>query len=478
MGISLKIERSWGRRLTAMLSGAAAVAMITGTAAANDAPAKIGAESLTGVAAIQRAAQTDSGAYDIVASLTTEVGPRLPGTPNDDAAVAWAIKTMTAMGLSNVHAEPVEMAGWSRGEEQASIVQPLPQPLAIAALGGSVGTLPGGLEAEIVRFATFADLQAAPVGSLRGRIAYVAQRMARTQDGSGYGDAVGMRVGGPAAAARAGAAALLIRSVGTDHHRSPHTGVTHYEEGVERIPAAALSTIDADQLDRLVARGPVTIKLRLGAQPGPAIVTHNVVGDLVGSQHPEEIVLMGAHLDSWDQGTGAIDDGAGVAIALGAVKLIQGLPEKPHRTIRVVLFAAEEEGLIGAEAYGKAHAAESAHFVLGTEADLGIGPVWSFHMKSDTALKPAVDAITHALQPLSVVRGRNEAGMGSDLGPLAKAGMPVVELDLDATQYFDVHHTAEDTLDRVEKAPLDQSTAAFASLLWLGAQANGSFRVP
>lgn len=455
---------------------ALASAVWAGAAWAADEPASIAPDSLPGVAEIQNRAKTGTGAYEYVESLTTQVGPRLPGTPNDAAAVAWALKAMTDLGLSNVHAEPVPMQAWVRGEEHAAIVKPIPQPLAVAALGGSVGTPAEGIEAPVARFATFADLLAVPAGSLKGKIAYVAQQMTRAQDGAGYGDAVAMRIGGPSAAAKAGALAVLIRSVGTDHHRSPHTGVTHYEDGVPRIPAAALSTIDADQLDRLLAQGPVSLSLRLGAHEGGPITTYNVVGDLPGSKRPQDIVLVGAHLDSWDQGTGAIDDGAGVGIALGAVKVIKSLPLKPRRTIRVVLFAAEEEGLIGGAAYGKAHAAQAGDYVLGTEADLGAGPVWSFRIKHDASTKPAVDEIARALHPLHIVRGRNEQGGSSDLGPLSEAGMPVLELDLDASQYFDIHHTAEDTLDKVDRATIDQSTAAYATVLWLAAQSSGTFR--
>jgi Zn-dependent M28 family amino/carboxypeptidase len=228
----------------------------------------------------------------------------------------------------------------------------------------------------------------------------------------------------------------------------------------------------------LLERGPVKMKLVLDVGPLDPITTYSVVGDLKGTEKPDEIVVMGAHLDSWDLGTGAIDDGAGVAIALASAKLIKGLPEKPKRTLRVVLFAAEEEGTYGAIAYGKAHAAEAAHYVLGTEADLGIGPVWQFKLKSNANAEGAINTIAAALKPLRVVQGADGEGESSDLGPMAEAGMPVAELSLDATTYFDIHHTADDTLDRIDRPTIDQSTAAYASVLWLAMQAGGTFRAP
>lgn len=455
------------------------IAGLLATAAWADAgPATIPASALNSVKELQKRALAGSGAYEVVESLTTQVGPRLPGTPNDAAAVAWAVKAMKDMGLQDVHTEAVPMPGWRRGLERASIIAPMPQPVAVAALGASVGTGPEGIEAEVVRFASLADLKAAPDGSLTGKIAYIALPMARTQDGSGYGEAVAMRIAGPAAAAKKGAAAVIIRSVGTDAHRTPHTGMTRYEDGVAKIPAGAISTIDAGQLDRLLERGPVRMKLVLDVGPLDPITTYSVVGDLKGTEKPDEIVVMGAHLDSWDLGTGAIDDGAGVAIALASAKLIKGLPEKPKRTLRIVLFAAEEEGTYGAAAYGKAHAADAAHYVLGTEADLGIGPVWQFKLKSNANAEGAIAAMAATLKPLRVIQGADGEGESSDLGPMAEAGMPVAELSLDATTYFDIHHTADDTLDRIDRPTIDQSTAAYASVLWLAMQAGGTFRAP
>src|SRR6202041_1445433 len=303
-------------------------------------------------------ALNDPAAFNFVESLTTEIGQRLAGTEAHQRAVAWAETRLKAAGFENVHSEPFTFPAWIRGTESAEIVGTVPQHLAVTALGGSVATDANGVEAEISLFRTYDDLLAAAPGSLNGKIAVVTQRMVRAQDGSGYGAANAIRRAGPSEAAKRGAVAYLLRSLGTDSHRLPHTGALTYMDNVPRIPAAALAIPDAEQLERLAAFGPVGIKLVL-----PPTVAHNApswneVGEVRGSERPDEIVLIGGHLDSWDLGTGATDDGAGVAIVFGAARLIAGLPQHPSRTIRVVLFGAEEMNFSGA-AYAKAHEGET-----------------------------------------------------------------------------------------------------------------------
>ena len=266
--------------------------------------------------------------------------------------------------------EPFTFPAWIRGAESAEIVAPVPQHLAITALGGSVATDASGIEAEIALFRTYAELLAAPPGSLAGKIAVVTQRMVRAQDGSGYGAANPIRRSGPSEAAKRGAVAYLLRSLGTDSHRLPHTGALNYDNGAPRIPAAALANPDADQLERLAALGPVRVRLVLTPTVHENAPSWNVVGEVKGAERPEEIVLIGGHLDSWDLGTGATDDGAGIAIAFGAARLIAGLPQRPSRTIRVVLFGAEEMDFSGA-AYAKAHEERSGKIVVAGEADFG-----------------------------------------------------------------------------------------------------------
>src|SRR5687768_8539135 len=302
-------------------------------------------------AALQTATQlreralADSTAWDVVESLTTEVGPRMAGSEGDARAVQWAEATFKQLGYDKVWLEPVSFPKWIRRGESASVVGAHAQPLAITALGGSAG---GTVEAEVVRFADLAALQAAPAGSLAGKIAFIDYRMERKRDGSGYGPGSRIRSSGPSAAIRAGAAAYLMRSAGTDSHRNPHTGITRFDEGLAPIPSAALAAPDADQLARLVALGkPIHVRVALDCGWTGTATSHNVIGEIRGRSKPDEVVVIGGHLDSWDLGTGAIDDGAGVAIAMGAGKLIGDLPTRPARTIRVVAFANEEQGLHG-----------------------------------------------------------------------------------------------------------------------------------
>src|SRR6202789_2697952 len=293
-------------------------------------------------------ALNDPAAFDFVQSLTTEIGQRLAGTEAHRRAVASPEARVKAAGFESVRSEPFTFPAWIRGAESAEIVGTVPQHLAVTALGGSVATDANGIEAEISLFRTYDDLLAAAPGSLNGKIAVVTQRMVRAQDGSGYGAANPIRRLGPFEAAKRGAVAYLLRSLGTDNHRLPHTGALNYEDGAPRIPAAALSIPDAEQLERLAAQGPVRVRLLLTPTVQENAPSWNVVGEIKGRERPDEIVLIGGHLDSWDLGTGATDDGAGVAIVFGAARLIAGLPQGPGRTSRPLLFGAEEINFNGA----------------------------------------------------------------------------------------------------------------------------------
>ncbi len=407
-------------------------------------------------------------AWRIVEDLTTRVGPRLAGSPNEARARALMVATLKRLGFAHVHVEAFDLPGWRRGEEQAAIVSPAPQPLAVTALGGSVATPPEGITAPVVRFPDLAALKAAPAASLTGRIAFVDQRMFRAQDGSGYGQTVAIRVRSAALAASKGAVAVLIRSVGTDSHRLPHTGMMRYEEDTPRIPAAALSNPDADQLARLLARAqePVVVRLVLRPEVGFSARSGNVVGDIPGGERADEIVLLGAHLDSWDLGTGAIDDGAGVAIVTAAAKLA-GEMGRPRRTIRVVLFGAEEVGLLGARAYLKAHEREIARHVLVSEADFGADRVWRMDSGVGKAALPFAAAVHQLLRPLGIGRGGNDSLGGSDVSVLARAGVPAIGLRQNGMRYFDIHHTADDTLDKIDPRQLTQNVAAYATMAFL-----------
>ena len=429
-------------------------------------------------AALAQKALTNSGAVEIVRDLTTEIGPRLAGSAAEKRAAAWAQRQFEQLGFDKVWIEtfPLEH-GWARGVEKAEVISPSPQPLVVTALGGSVATPPDGLEAEIALFKTYDELLAQPTNALNGKIAVVTQPMVRVQDGSGYGAISKMRTEGPAQAARRGAVAYLLRSLGTDSHRLPHTGVTDFDENGPRIPAAALSVPDAEQLERLVARGaPVRVKLLLTPRDLGAITSQNVIAEIKGRENPDDVVLLGAHLDCWDLGTGAIDDGAGVAIVMAASKAIRDLTPRPKRTIRVVLFGSEEFGLFGGKAYAETHKTELDLIVIAAEPDFGQGPVYRLQTGVANTNEPTLKQIRSALAPLGVIAGNNNSHGESDIEPMADLHVPVVTLELDGSDYFDVHHTADDTFDKIQPARLNQSTAAYAVFAYLAAELDGDYR--
>ena len=425
-------------------------------------------------------------AWDWVSELTTRFGPRPAGSDNEQRAAEWAAARFKALGFANVHVETFPVTAWVRGAESAQIVAPVLQPLAVAALGESPATPPGGLEGEVVIFPTLADLKEAPPGSLTGKIAFVAARMVRTQDGAGYGVAVAARSSGPAEAAKRGAIAFVLRSVGTDNNRLAHTGTTLYVDGRVPVPAFALSSPDADQIERLAALGEkVRVRLYSSASIVKDAHSQNVVADVPGRVHPDEVVLLGAHLDSWDQGTGAIDDGTGTAIVTAAAKLILDLPNRvPRRTVRVVLFGSEEVaqpvapgGAFGGHAYADGHKAELARHVLAGESDFGTDRVYSLALPAAVAKSAFATTVTRVLEPIGVLAAREPARhAGTDVGPAVEAGVPAFALLQDGSQYFDLHHTANDTLDKVDREQLDQNVAAWAALVWLAADSEVDFR--
>jgi carboxypeptidase Q len=405
----------------------------------------------------------DGTGYQVVKSLTTEVGPRLAGTEAEAAARAWAVKTLRDLKFTRVRVEPFTFQGWRRGPASAHIVSPTKQELAVTALGGSIGTASRGITAPVAFVASYDDLLKAAPDAFRGRIVFVGDRMTRARDGSGYGPAVRKRSKGAIEAAKRSALAIVIRSAGTDQVRSPHTGKMNYEKGVRKIPAAAISNPDADQLERLNALGkPVVMRLKLNTADVPVAPSGNVVGDIVGRERPEEIVLLGAHLDSWDLGTGAVDNGAGVATVVAASLRAAGPDMSPKRTIRVVLFGAEEFGGHGGEAYAKAHANEIKQHVAAMESDFGAGRVWRYRTKVPEADLPFFDSIGRALASMGIERGANDRAAGADTQPLEKLGVPIVGLAQDGTYYFDLHHTANDTLDKIDPAALERNIESYA----------------
>ncbi len=422
-------------------------------------------------------ALNNSYGYDITRSLTTEIGPRLAGSEGEARARDWAMAKFKELGFTNIKNEAFPVRGWVRGVETAEIISPYPQNLVITALGGSVATPEGGIKAPVAYFATYEDLVSAPMGSLDGKIAYISGRMDKHKDGAGYGPANQKRQTGATEAAKRGALAVLIRSVGTDSHRFPHTGQMRYDETVKKIPMAAMSAPDADQMDRIFNMGKdVEISLRLLTRDIGELQSGNVMAEIRGSEKPEEIILIGAHLDSWDMSTGAVDDGAGVGIVMGAAKVLMDSGLKPKRTIRVVLFGAEEVGLIGAFAYAKAHEAELGQHVLATESDFGAGKIYGLQAGKYAATQAAVAGWVPEFAYLGIKAKDGITHGGPDIIPLNMAGVPTVRLNQDGTDYFDLHHTPDDTFDKIDPNAMQQNVAAYATLIWLASEADTNFR--
>lgn len=447
-------------------SAVACIALALGASGCRKHRGRARAAEPPGVAAsLADKAQKTGRAFGIVQSLVDEVGPRLAGSEADARAVAWAVQKMKALGLSNVHTEHVEVSEWRRGPAHGRLVAPVTQPLSLVALGGSIGTPEQGVEADVVRVESIEALDALPREQVVGKIVFFDKPMARTKSGEGYGKAVDVRGRGAVAAAKKGAVAVLIRSIGTGPARMPHTGGVHYQDDLPDLPAAALALADADILRRTIERtGGARVSFTLGCRTLPIHArSSNVIGEVRGSERPDEIVLIGAHLDSWDLGHGAVDDGAGVAAVLETGRLLAELTRKPRRTVRVVLFANEEAGLDGAKAYAKEHAAEIDKHVLGLEVDLGAGRVYGVQYLAGPNAGPIMAAAAAPLAALGVAAPVEHAAHGADLWPLRNRGVPVVDLMQDASLYFDVHHTADDTLDKIVPAELDQVVASVAA---------------
>ena len=464
-------------RLSARLLAASALALtFAAPAFAQD------AATIQRAAVIRDAAMNENIALDYVTQLTTRFGPRPAGSKSEQDAAAWAAGYMRAQGFQNVRIEQFPLVGWERGEESASIVGAHPQRLVIAALGHSPGTN-GVIEAEVVRFDSLEALNAAPAGSLAGKIAFVdAGQMVRMQDGAGYGPLTRIRGAGPAAAAAKGAAAFIMRSAGSDEHRMPHTGTTRYVEGRVPVPGFALSAPDADQLSRLVAMGqPVRVRLSSTAHTYDT-VSQNVIGDIVGRSRPDEVIVLGSHMDSWDLGTGAIDDGAGGAITLGAAKAIAESGRRPARTIRVVLYGSEEVAQPtdtgnGGGAYLRGIGAAVEKHIIAGESDFGADRVYALGLPPGAQTSDFAKAAAQVLYPIGVLASAvPELHGGADIGPLAEAGVPVFGLSQDGTRYFDLHHTADDTLNKIDPEQMSQNVAAWAALVWLIADSDVDFR--
>ncbi len=433
-------------------------------------------------AVIQRifnAAKTHEFAYNFTRDLTTELGPRLAGSDSEAKARDWTLKRFEAAGLENLRIEPFTIKGWDRGSETFRVNAPFPQDMFITALGGSTATPRGGITAEIAYFPTFEDLEKAPDDGLDGKIVFISGLMEKFANGAGYGPANQKRRRGASEAGKRGALAVVIRSVGTDSHRFPHTGQMNYVDGIKPIPIGALSAPDADQLERILekAKGePVSVTLNLATQRLGERPSGNVIGEVTGSEKPNEIIVIGGHLDSWDLGTGAVDDGIGVGITFGAVKLLQDLGLQPKRTIRMVAFGSEEVGLLGARAYAETHKNELTNHYIGSESDFGGGPVFEIQGSQSGAAKAEVDRIANALVPLGIKRSDSETTGGPDIIPMNQMGVPAIRLQQNGYDYFDLHHTPDDTFDKINPDHVKQNVAAWAAMLWMLSESDVDFR--
>jgi hypothetical protein len=437
-----------------------AAAMATVALGATSAPGTR-AGALHAIAGRLHADETASqGAWKKLALLTDHVGARLSGSPQADKAVVWALQEFARDGFADARAEKVMVPHWERGEGSGTIVSPVEMPLALLALGLSDGTPPEGITGEVVEADSFDTLKALG-DKARGKIVLVNKPMRRAPDGSGYGEVAPLRGRGPSQAARQGAVAFLIRSLGTLAARLPHTGATHYDDDAPRIPAAAIAEEDADRIHRLLAAGEtVRVRLTLGCRMLPDAPSANVVAEWRGSKRPDEVVVISGHLDSWDVGAGAEDDGAGVVMAMESLALLKRLDLRPARTVRAVLYMNEENGTRGGHGYADQHAEEMAKHVAALEADSGAGPWLGYSVLSGPGGPATVRDLAQALGDGHEVKDGGEGG--TDIGPMRAAGVPLLGVRFDMTHYFDWHHTMADTLDKIDPGNLAEGVVAMA----------------
>jgi carboxypeptidase Q len=433
-------------------------------------------QTLAELKQLQQAALTSDYAYRQVAHLANNIGPRLSGSAQAAKAVDYVASELKALGCK-IQLEKVMVPHWVRGEETAALVQfpgqasGTTQKIVLCALGPSAATPGNGIEAEVIVLKNFDELKSLPRDKVAGKIVlfnypFDKQMAAQGRAGEAYGEAVVYRSDGPSAAARQGAVACLIRSVGGADYRLPHTGHTDYTSDAPKIPAAAVTAEDADLIADLVRQGVVKMKLVLTPQTLPDVESANVIGDIQGSEHPEQVIVVSGHLDSWDLGTGAIDDGAGVAVSMEAANLIQKLHFRPKRTIRVIAWMNEENGLAGSKQYEKDHEKEWGNHFAAMETDGGAGHPLGINIKGNPEVKKM-------LAPVSAILQESGAGMlslvehcGADIEPLEKAGVPAFSPIQDSRFYFNYHHTAADTLDKIVPKQLAENSAVVAVLAY------------
>jgi carboxypeptidase Q len=427
----------------------------------------------------EQSAARDELAYGIVEELTRSVGPRQAGTDAEQKARDWAVNKLNAMGFDNVREESFLMPTWVRGEERAyitngSVFTPDWIELSVTALGNSASTGEKPLRGQVAYFRTFDEFVRAGDGAVKGKIVFIDHDMSRTQDGSSYGYFGRARFQGPNLAAKKGALAIIVRSAGTADHDHPHTGNTNFEQGVTPIPAAAISNADADVIlkDDIRYRD---IELILTPKYLGQTKSGNVIAEVVGTNPTLPPILIACHLDSWDLGTGAIDDASGCGIISAAAKHVQFGFERPKRTIRLLWAGAEEVGIWGGKDYAEKHGAEL--HALAMESDFGADRVWAVDFNLPESAKALQDRITRRLALLGVVPRKDKAGGGADIGAIiAKQGLGVIDLQQDGTRYFDIHHNATDTIERIDKEQLKQNVVAWTTVLEEVANYDGELK--
>jgi hypothetical protein len=432
-------------------------------------PIVFSAQTLSDLKRLQEAAVKSDYAYRQVAHLANNIGPRLSGSMQAEKAVEYVGGELKAVGC-DVRLEKVMVPHWVRGEETAVLVQfpgqaeNTTQKVVLCALGGSVATPADGITAEVLAVKDFDELESLGRDKVAGKIVlftypFDKQMAAEGRGGEAYSQAVVYRSDGPSAAARQGAVACLIRSVGGADYRIPHTGQTNYAGDAPKIPAGAVTAEDADLVTDLVRQGPVKMRLLLTPRTLPEVESANVIGDIKGAEYPDEVVIVSGHLDSWDLGTGAIDDGAGVAVSMEVANLIQRLHLRPKRTIRVIAWMSEENGGYGSKAYAKDHAPEFAKHFAAMETDNGAGHPLGLNMKTKPEAKEMFKPIAALLQGSGVGMLNLVEHCGADIEPMEKAGVPALSPIQDSRFYFNYHHTAADTLDKIDPKELAENSA-------------------
>src|SRR5436190_2873595 len=439
-------------------------------------PAVFSLQTLSELKQLQHAALDSDYAYRQVAHLANNIGPRLSGSSQAEKAVEYVAGELNALGCE-VQLEKVMVPHWVRGEETAALVQfpgqapNTTQKVVLCALGGSVATSAEGIDADVIVVKNVDELKSMPRERVAGKIVlfnypFDKQMAAEGRSFQAYGEAVVYRSDGPSAAARQGAAACLIRSVGSADYRLPHTGLTDYATDAPKIPASAVTAEDADLIASLVRQGPVKMKLVLTPQTLPDVESANVIGDIKGSDSPEQVIIVSGHLDSWDLGTGAIDDGAGVAVSMETANLIRKLHLKPKRTIRVIAWMNEENGEAGSKQYAKDHEKEFSNHFAAMETDGGAGHPIGINIKGNPEVKKMFAPVAAILQESGAGILNLVEHCGADIEPLEKAGVPAFSPIQDNRFYFNYHHTAADTLDKIVTKELAENSTVVAVLAY------------